>query len=67
MGRVPAIPTRTGAATDGQNTPGHDVPGTVPPNKVFCSPAAILMRMGTSPAMTWETVVMDDHCIGPPE
>jgi hypothetical protein len=25
MGRVPAIPTSTGATTDGRDKPGHDV------------------------------------------
>jgi hypothetical protein len=44
--RVPAIPTSTGATTDGGDTPGQDVLGTVPPNKVFCSHAPILIRMG---------------------
>ncbi len=59
-GRVPAICTGTGAATDGRDTPGHDGEGTVLKTELFSSHALILMRMGRVPVIRTTTDAATD-------
>jgi hypothetical protein len=64
-GLDPGIRPSTAAAIDGRVKPGHDLEGTVPPDRVLPADALMLMPMGSSPAtaallaMTPETTRYD--------